>query len=162
MFHAADGSEIPCPDPASGLYIKSRTGEVVRVVIPSDHLAFQIGETSQVRVSSGDEWMAAVRASVCGFLRGGRCTRAASSVRRRIASGQRPSRVSPGRPSRSSSSLSGTRAWTAQRAGTCWELVAAVLSSSHAAYRHWLAAGGQSKILLHSRRPHSLRTTEMR
>jgi 2OG-Fe(II) oxygenase superfamily len=33
---------------SGGLYIQARTGECVRVAIPSDHCAFQIGETSQI------------------------------------------------------------------------------------------------------------------
>lgn len=36
------------PDPTAGLYIRSRKGELVKATIPSDHLAFQIGETAQV------------------------------------------------------------------------------------------------------------------
>ena len=35
-------------DPAAGLYIKSRTGETVKAVIPVDCLAFQMGETQQI------------------------------------------------------------------------------------------------------------------
>jgi isopenicillin N synthase-like dioxygenase len=40
--------EVPSPDPASGLYAKTRTGQIVKIAIPKDHLAFQIGETSQI------------------------------------------------------------------------------------------------------------------
>lgn len=40
--------EVPSPDPASGLYARTRTGHTVKVAIPKDHLAFQIGETSQI------------------------------------------------------------------------------------------------------------------
>lgn len=47
-FDAATGAEVPCPDPAAGLYIRSRSGATVRVAIPPDCLAFQIGETAQV------------------------------------------------------------------------------------------------------------------
>lgn len=41
--------ELPqSPDPAAGLYIRSRTGEVVKVNIPKDCLAFQTGEALQL------------------------------------------------------------------------------------------------------------------
>lgn len=36
------------PDPAAGLYIRSRTGTVVKVNIPKDCLAFQTGEALQL------------------------------------------------------------------------------------------------------------------
>jgi hypothetical protein len=36
------------PDPASGLYIRTRTGQNVRVVIPPTHIAYQMGEAMQV------------------------------------------------------------------------------------------------------------------
>lgn len=42
-------SELPkSPDPAAGLYIRSRTGSVVKVNIPKDCLAFQTGESLQL------------------------------------------------------------------------------------------------------------------
>ena len=42
-------SELPAPpDPAAGLYIHTRTGQVVQVRIPRDSLAFQTGEALQV------------------------------------------------------------------------------------------------------------------
>lgn len=47
----ADGTltELPqSPDPAAGLYIQSRTGEVVKVNIPKDCLAFQTGEALEL------------------------------------------------------------------------------------------------------------------
>jgi hypothetical protein len=40
--------QVPCPDKKAGLYIRSRAGEIVRVALPSDVLAFQIGETAQI------------------------------------------------------------------------------------------------------------------
>ncbi|KAL4911976.1 hypothetical protein BDW62DRAFT_206922 [Aspergillus aurantiobrunneus] len=41
--------ELPAsPDPEAGLYIQSRTGEVVKVNIPEDCLAFQTGEALQL------------------------------------------------------------------------------------------------------------------
>lgn len=48
LFFDADGNAVPCPDPDAGLYVFSRTGEPVKVAIPADALAFQIGETAQV------------------------------------------------------------------------------------------------------------------
>eukprot|EP00744_Colponema_vietnamica_P007069 GILI01010209.1.p2 GENE.GILI01010209.1~~GILI01010209.1.p2 ORF type:complete len:402 (-),score=108.60 GILI01010209.1:234-1439(-) len=41
-------SEVACPDPRAGLYIRSRSGEVVRISVSSDLLAFQIGESAQI------------------------------------------------------------------------------------------------------------------
>jgi isopenicillin N synthase-like dioxygenase len=41
--------ELPrSPDPAAGLYIRSRTGDVVKVNIPKDCLAFQTGEALEL------------------------------------------------------------------------------------------------------------------
>ncbi|PGH12920.1 hypothetical protein AJ80_06525 [Polytolypa hystricis UAMH7299] len=41
--------ELPTsPDPSAGLYIRSRTGETVKVNIPKDCLAFQTGETLEL------------------------------------------------------------------------------------------------------------------
>jgi isopenicillin N synthase-like dioxygenase len=40
--------EIPSPDPRAGLYIRSRTGQVVKVNIPPDCLAFQTGEALEL------------------------------------------------------------------------------------------------------------------
>jgi len=48
MYIDSNGNEIECPDPSAGLYIKSRKGDVVHVKIPTDALAFQIGETAQI------------------------------------------------------------------------------------------------------------------
>lgn len=48
---AADGvlpELLQSPDPAAGLYIRSRTGEVVKVNIPKDCLAFQTGEALEL------------------------------------------------------------------------------------------------------------------
>lgn len=45
--------ELPVsPDPAAGLYIKSRTGETVQVKIPRDCIAFQTGEALE-RITGG-------------------------------------------------------------------------------------------------------------
>ena len=48
LFFDEDGNQIPCPDPAAGLYIKSRNGESVQVKIPADCIAYQIGECMQI------------------------------------------------------------------------------------------------------------------
>jgi hypothetical protein len=36
------------PDPKAGLYIRSRSGDVVKVSVPKDRLAFQTGETLEI------------------------------------------------------------------------------------------------------------------
>lgn len=56
------------PDPAAGLYIKSRTGETVQVKIPRDCIAFQTGEALE-RITAGKfkavpHFVRGVRASV--------------------------------------------------------------------------------------------------
>lgn len=48
IYFDADGKQVPCPDANAGLYIRSRHGETVRVSVPADCIAFQIGEASQV------------------------------------------------------------------------------------------------------------------
>jgi isopenicillin N synthase-like dioxygenase len=48
MYLDSDGKEVQDTDPTSGLYVLSRGGELVRVAMPSDVLAFQIGETAQI------------------------------------------------------------------------------------------------------------------
>ncbi|EAW08259.1 uncharacterized protein ACLA_029920 [Aspergillus clavatus NRRL 1] len=46
---AAPLPELPCsPDPKAGLYIRSRTGAIVKVNIPRDCLAFQTGEALEL------------------------------------------------------------------------------------------------------------------
>ncbi|KAF9662492.1 hypothetical protein SADUNF_Sadunf18G0058700 [Salix dunnii] len=47
-----DGVEIPCPDSAAGLYIKTRTDQIVKVVFGESEIAYQIGETTEI-LSSG-------------------------------------------------------------------------------------------------------------
>ncbi|XP_043726342.1 uncharacterized protein LOC122672901 [Telopea speciosissima] len=47
-----DAIEIPCPDSAAGLYIKTRTDQIVKVVFGEDEIAYQIGETTEI-LSSG-------------------------------------------------------------------------------------------------------------
>jgi len=50
LYLDASGAEIPNPDPDAGLYIRSRSGQLVRAVMPpgGSSLAFQIGETAQI------------------------------------------------------------------------------------------------------------------
>ncbi|KAK2978229.1 hypothetical protein RJ640_024262, partial [Escallonia rubra] len=40
--------EMPCSDSAAGLYIKTRTGQIVKVVYGEDEIAYQIGETTEI------------------------------------------------------------------------------------------------------------------
>lgn len=51
MF-SRDAVEILCPDSAAGLYIKTRTGQIVKVEYGVDEIAYQIGETTEI-LSSG-------------------------------------------------------------------------------------------------------------
>uniref|UniRef100_A0A6U1X1B8 Non-haem dioxygenase N-terminal domain-containing protein n=1 Tax=Trieres chinensis TaxID=1514140 RepID=A0A6U1X1B8_TRICV len=48
MYIDVSGTEIKCPCDKAGLYIKSRGGDLVQVLIPDDCLAFQVGETMQI------------------------------------------------------------------------------------------------------------------
>lgn len=48
MFMTADGKEVPSPDPQAGLYVHTRTGVTVKASVPTDCMAFQIGETAQI------------------------------------------------------------------------------------------------------------------
>ncbi|KAB1201405.1 hypothetical protein CJ030_MR0G003758 [Morella rubra] len=43
-----DAVEIPCPDSAAGLYIRTRTDQIVKVVFGEDEIAYQIGETTEI------------------------------------------------------------------------------------------------------------------
>ncbi|KAG5189256.1 hypothetical protein JKP88DRAFT_193064 [Tribonema minus] len=49
MHLDARGAEVTCPDPASGLHVMSRRGELVRPVAPEGCLLFQVGEAAQVQ-----------------------------------------------------------------------------------------------------------------
>jgi len=44
----AEGREVANTDPTAGLYIRSRSGVLVKASIPPGHIAFQIGETAQI------------------------------------------------------------------------------------------------------------------
>jgi isopenicillin N synthase-like dioxygenase len=48
MFINKQGVQVPNPDQKAGLYIRSRSGETIKANVPSDCLAFQIGETAQI------------------------------------------------------------------------------------------------------------------
>ena len=48
MYLDSEGNEVDCPDPTSGLYIKSRNGVLVHLRLPPSCIAFQVGETTQV------------------------------------------------------------------------------------------------------------------
>jgi isopenicillin N synthase-like dioxygenase len=48
LFVDENGDVIPNADPTSGLYIRTRKSDLVKVAIPQDHIAFQIGETQQI------------------------------------------------------------------------------------------------------------------
>jgi 2OG-Fe(II) oxygenase superfamily len=53
MFHdEASGQQVPSPDDKAGLYVRTHSGQEVKVVAEADHLLFQAGETLQV-VSNG-------------------------------------------------------------------------------------------------------------
>jgi isopenicillin N synthase-like dioxygenase len=41
--------QVSCPDETAGLYIQSRSGEIVHMSIPTTACGFQIGETSQIQ-----------------------------------------------------------------------------------------------------------------
>ncbi|XP_016436323.1 uncharacterized protein LOC107762470 [Nicotiana tabacum] len=51
MF-SRNGVGVVCPDSAAGLYIRTRTGEIVKVEYGEDEIAYQIGETTEI-LSSG-------------------------------------------------------------------------------------------------------------
>ena len=48
MFIDESGAAIDNRDPLAGLYIRNRQSELLKVGIPPDHVAFQIGETAQI------------------------------------------------------------------------------------------------------------------
>ncbi len=43
MYMSKEGAEVTNPDPSSGLYIRARNGDLVKAVIPSEYMVFQIG-----------------------------------------------------------------------------------------------------------------------
>jgi len=48
MYIDHNNQIVPPPYPDAGLYIKGRDGSLVHVVVPGDHLAFQIGESASI------------------------------------------------------------------------------------------------------------------
>ncbi|XP_021277640.1 uncharacterized protein LOC110411696 isoform X3 [Herrania umbratica] len=42
------GVEVAFPDSAAGLYIRTRTGEIVKAIFGEDEIAYQIGETTEI------------------------------------------------------------------------------------------------------------------
>ncbi|TMW55121.1 hypothetical protein Poli38472_013883 [Pythium oligandrum] len=48
IFTDMEGNVVENPDPAAGLYVKNRRGEIIKANIPAGHLVYQIGETSQI------------------------------------------------------------------------------------------------------------------
>ncbi|RLN91763.1 hypothetical protein BBJ28_00005298 [Nothophytophthora sp. Chile5] len=53
MFTDSAGATVPNPDPAAGLYVKNRRGQILKANIPPGHLVYQIGESSQI-LSGGE------------------------------------------------------------------------------------------------------------
>ncbi|GAX83909.1 hypothetical protein CEUSTIGMA_g11333.t1 [Chlamydomonas eustigma] len=47
-LYTKDGREVPAPDSDAGLYIRDRSGAIVKAKIPQDCIAFQVGETMQI------------------------------------------------------------------------------------------------------------------
>lgn len=48
IYMNENGDIVNNADSESGLYVRNRKSELVKVPIPSDHIAFQIGETAQI------------------------------------------------------------------------------------------------------------------
>jgi hypothetical protein len=48
MFFDKDGNQISCPDAKAGLYIRTRHARTVKVNVPGDCIAYQIGEAAQI------------------------------------------------------------------------------------------------------------------
>ena len=48
LDEGAGGAEVPNPDPAAGLYIRSRQHQLVKLKVPPGSMAFQIGESAQI------------------------------------------------------------------------------------------------------------------
>ena len=48
LYMDQEGKVVENTDTSAGLYIRSRSGELVKASIPADHIAFQIGETAQI------------------------------------------------------------------------------------------------------------------
>lgn len=48
LYLDLEGNPVINNDPDSGLFVRSRHGKLLKVNIPSDHIAYQIGETAQI------------------------------------------------------------------------------------------------------------------
>lgn len=48
MYLDSQGLPVTNTDKLAGLYIRNRSSELVKIEIPADHVAFQIGETAQI------------------------------------------------------------------------------------------------------------------
>jgi len=66
MYMSKEGAEVTNPDPSSGLYIRARNGDLVKAVIPSEYMVFQIGTHTPPRSVA-----AVVRARVARVPRAG-------------------------------------------------------------------------------------------
>ncbi|KAF8416497.1 hypothetical protein EV426DRAFT_685885 [Tirmania nivea] len=79
MANGVELDELPsAPDPAAGLYIKSRTDQIYKVGIPKDALAFQTGEALEVITEGKFK-------AVLHFVRGCRAKLARGVARNTIA-----------------------------------------------------------------------------
>lgn len=47
-MYKRDGIEIPCPDNDAGLYVRTRSDHIVKVVYGENEIAYQIGETTEI------------------------------------------------------------------------------------------------------------------
>jgi hypothetical protein len=71
MFLNEEGEEFLNTDPNSGLYVRNRRSELIKISIPKDCIAFQIGESAQI--NSGGVLQAtphAVRGSNASNMKG--------------------------------------------------------------------------------------------
>lgn len=48
LYMDENGEIVENPDPGAGLYVKARDGEIIKAVIPSGHLIYQLGESAQI------------------------------------------------------------------------------------------------------------------
>ena len=48
MYLDEGANVVANSDPVAGLYIRSRSSDLIKAGIPEDHIAFQIGETAQI------------------------------------------------------------------------------------------------------------------
>lgn len=48
-MYIKDGQQVHNPDPAAGLYICDRSGNIVQASIPADHVAYQMGQVMAIQ-----------------------------------------------------------------------------------------------------------------